>query len=288
MAKRRERKNFRRWAAKQMQRREEISLEKIAPSVLTLCGLCSGASAIPLALMHEWKFAVGAIFAAMVFDMLDGRAARWLGADSEFGTQLDSLADLVSFGLAPAVVAYIWSLSKMGPSGWIAALIFCACSAIRLARFNVQAARDEGATVAHPYFVGLPTPAAAALMMLPLMLSFVLGSGVFRNPMFYLALIAFTSIMMVSTIPTPSLKHVRMTRQLRIAIGMFLFLFVPTLIALPWATLSMGLALYLATIPLVIRGARIAARHHADALEADEELLETEDGDDEEPSYHRR
>ncbi len=88
----------------------------------------------------------------------------------------------------------------------------------------------------------------------------------FRNPMFYLALIAFTSIMMVSTVPTPSLKHVRMTRNVRIAIGMFLCLFVPSLIVLPWGTLSMSLALYLATIPLVIRGARIAARHDAEAL----------------------
>ncbi len=289
MAKHRERKKFRRWAAEQIQRREEISLEKIAPSVLTLCGLCSGVSAIPLALVHEWKFAVTGIAMAMVFDMLDGRAARMLGADSEFGTQLDSLADLVSFGIAPAVVAYIWSLSTMGASGWLAALIFCVCSAVRLARFNVQAARDEGATVAHPYFVGLPTPAAAAFMMLPLMLDFELRGGLFRSPLVYLAVIAFTSIMMVSTIPTPSLKHVRMTPRVRIAIGMFLCLFVPLLIALPWATLSTVLALYALTIPFVIRRARIAARHHADTLEADEALLDVADEDDEEePSFHHR
>jgi CDP-diacylglycerol--serine O-phosphatidyltransferase len=95
--------------------------------------------------------AVAAIFCAMLFDMLDGRAARWLGADGRFGAQLDSLADLMSFGLAPAVVMYAWSLSRMD-AGWTAALIFCACSAIRLARFNVESSRDEGATPSSPWF----------------------------------------------------------------------------------------------------------------------------------------
>ncbi len=86
---------------------------------------------------------------------------RMFGADTRFGAQLDSLADLVSFGVAPGIVMYTWSLSRMGTAGWIAALIFCACGAIRLARFNVQSARDEGATRHNPYFTGLPTPAAA-------------------------------------------------------------------------------------------------------------------------------
>ena len=108
----------------------------------------------------------------MIFDMLDGRAARMLGADTRFGAQLDSLADLVSFGMAPGIIMYSWSLSRMGAAGWIATLIFCAASAIRLARFNVQSVRDEGATKSDPYFTGLPTPAAACMMLLPLLVSF--------------------------------------------------------------------------------------------------------------------
>src|SRR5882672_4956156 len=127
----------RQWASERLERLEDLSVSKIVPSALTLLGLCSGATAILFALIQDWKGAVAAIFCAMLFDMLDGRAARWLGADSRFGAQLDSLADLVSFGVAPTVIIYTWSLWRMGEAGWIAALIFCTCSAIRLARFNV-------------------------------------------------------------------------------------------------------------------------------------------------------
>src|SRR5580692_12820338 len=139
--------------------------------------MCSGASAIRLALESEWKMAVAAVVLAMIFDMLDGRAARMFGADTRFGAQLDSLADLVSFGMAPGIIMYSWSLSRMGVAGWIATLIFCAASAIRLARFNVQSVRDEGATKSDPFFTGLPTPAAACMMLLPLVLSFQQQGG---------------------------------------------------------------------------------------------------------------
>jgi CDP-diacylglycerol--serine O-phosphatidyltransferase len=107
-------------------------------------------------LADEWSTAVTFVIAAMILDMLDGRAARMLGADSRFGAQLDSLADLVSFGVAPGIIMYMWSLSEMGNAGWIAALIFCACAAIRLARFNVESVRDEGATKAIPISPACP------------------------------------------------------------------------------------------------------------------------------------
>ena len=112
---------------------------------------------------------------AMIFDMLDGRAPACSAPIRRFGAQLDSLADLVSFGVAPGIIMYSWSLARMGAAGWIAALIFCAGSAIRLARFNVQSVRDEGATKSDPYFTGLPTPAAACMMLLPLLISFQWG-----------------------------------------------------------------------------------------------------------------
>ena len=157
------------------ERLEELSVGRVVPSVLTLLGLCSGITAIRFALDANWPAAVAAIIFAMLFDMLDGRAARFLGADTRFGAQLDSLADLVSFGVAPGVLVFMWSLSRMGNAGWIAALIFCACSAIRLARFNVQSVRDEGSSPANPYFTGLPTPAAAGLLLLPMLLEFSTG-----------------------------------------------------------------------------------------------------------------
>ena len=158
--------------AARLEKLEELSIRKLVPSTLTLLGLCSGVTAIRYALMADWTSAVAAIVFAMIFDMLDGRAARILGADSRFGAQLDSLADLVSFGVAPAIIMYNWTLARLGPLGWIAALAFCAASAVRLARFNVQAARDEGATNVHPYFTGLPTPAAACMLLLPMLISF--------------------------------------------------------------------------------------------------------------------
>ena len=252
-----ERQSPRQWASEQLERLEDLSVSRIVPSALTLLGLCSGATAIRFALSGDWKWAVAAIFSAMLFDMLDGRAARWLGADSRFGAQLDSLADLVSFGLAPAVVVYTWSLSEMDGPGWIAALVFCACSAIRLARFNVESARDEGATHSYPYFVGLPTPAAAGIMLLPLLLSFEFGNALVRNPLFGVVLIAITSVLMVSRVPTPSLKYIHLNREGRIATAMLVAALAFLAIYVPWATLALGLLIYLATIPFVIHRSHI-------------------------------
>src|SRR6201996_4544982 len=109
--------------AARLEKLEDLSISKLVPSTLTLLGLCSGATAIRFALARDWHDAVAAIVFAMIFDMLDGRAARMLGADTRFGAQLDSLADLVSFGVAPGIVMYTWTLQRMGTAGWIAALI---------------------------------------------------------------------------------------------------------------------------------------------------------------------
>ncbi len=252
------RKRARQIVAARLEKLEDLSIGKLVPSTLTLLGLCSGATAIRFSLENEFKGAMAAVVFAAVFDMLDGRAARLLGADSRFGAQLDSLADLVSFGLAPAVIMYVWSLSRMGDAGWVAALIFCACSAIRLARFNVQAARDEGATTAHPYFTGLPTPAAACLVLFPLLISFQWGSGdgalaaMVREPVVVGVMIAVTSVLMVSKLPTPSIKYMRLQRQHRILAGLFFAALGGALIAWPWATLTIGLLIYVGSIPLAI------------------------------------
>src|SRR6266513_3074747 len=222
----------RQWASERLERLEDrlerledLSIMKVVPSALTLLGLGAGVTAIRFVLTEQWKDAVIALFCAMVFDMLDGRAARWLGADSRFGAQLDSLADLV---------------------------IFCACSAIRLARFNIQAARDEGASHSFPYFTGLPTPAAACVMLLPLLLEFEFGSAFFRDPIFSLVLIALTSVLMVSRVPTPSLKYTELSHQAWIGIAVLTIVLVPFAIYLPWATFIAGICVYLAASPFVI------------------------------------
>ncbi len=248
----------RQMVAARLEKLEDLSLSKLVPSTLTLLGLCSGATAIRYSLTAEWQHAVAAIVCAMIFDMLDGRAARILGADTRFGAQLDSLADLVSFGVAPAVVMYNWCLVRMGNAGWVVALIFCACSAIRLARFNVQSARDEGATKANPYFTGLPTPAAACMMLLPLLISFQWGIAAFdvgpwaSNPWLVSSVIAITSALMVSRLPTPSIKHMRLEREHRLAVGVAGLILLALLIAWPWATLTIGLLIYVATVPVSV------------------------------------
>jgi CDP-diacylglycerol--serine O-phosphatidyltransferase len=247
--------------AARLERLEDISLSKLVPSTLTLLGLCSGATAIRFALEGEWKNAVAGIVFAMIFDMLDGRAARMLGADTRFGAQLDSLADLVSFGVAPALIVYDWSLKPMGGPGWIAALIFCTCSAIRLARFNVQSARDEGATKSNPYFTGLPTPAAACLLLLPMLISFQWNGAIMHDPVVTGVLIALASGLMVSRLPTPSIKYMRLQRQHRYVAAAIAICLAALLIIWPWATLTCGLLIYLASIPVGILAA--APRHEA-------------------------
>src|SRR5258706_5350953 len=142
-----ERRTPRQWASERLERLEDrlerledLSIMKVVPSALTLLGLCAGMTAIRLVLTEHWKGAVIAIFCAMVFDMLDGRAARWLGADSRFGAQLDSLADLVSVGVAPTVIVYTWRLLAMVEAVCLHSVTFCGCSAIRIAALNIQAA----------------------------------------------------------------------------------------------------------------------------------------------------
>jgi CDP-diacylglycerol--serine O-phosphatidyltransferase len=234
------------------ERVEDLSLAKLVPSALTLLGLASGVTAIRLAMEHNWKAAVAFVIFAMVFDMLDGRAARQLGADTRFGAQLDSLADLVSFGVAPALIAYNWTLSRFGEVGWIAAVIFCVCCAIRLARFNIQALRDEGATEANPYFTGMPTPAGACLMLLPLLLSFQFKWTGFQLPLYSCAIALATSILMVSRLSTPSIKYIHIQRQHRIFVVLLGLCAMAALAVRPWATLTVGIALYVLSIPIAV------------------------------------
>ncbi|HXS05215.1 MAG TPA: CDP-diacylglycerol--serine O-phosphatidyltransferase [Rhizomicrobium sp.] len=252
--------------AARLERLEDLSISRLVPSTLTLMGLCSGATAIRFALLSDWKTAVTCVVFAMIFDMLDGRAARMLGADTRFGAQLDSLADLVSFGVAPGIIMYNWSLSRMGAAGWAAALIFCACSAIRLARFNVQSARDEGASKSNPYFTGLPTPAAACMMLLPLLISFQWDGQTVREPWVVGIMIAITSALMVSRLPTPSVKHMRLSREHRFLAGLVGGILVMLLIIWPWATLTGGLLIYVATIPVAVVVHHPAAKAQRAAL----------------------
>ena len=246
------RKRARQIVAARLERLEDISIGKLVPSSLTLLALASGITAIRFAIDGKWEIAVTFIICAGILDMLDGRAARMLGADSRFGAQLDSLADLVSFGVAPSIIMYRWSLEQMDHLGWIAALIFCACGAIRLARFNVESVRDEGATKGNPYFTGLPTPAAACMVLLPLLVSFQWNDPLINQAWVSLTILLVTAALMVSRLPTPSIKYMKLQRQHRILAGICFAALAAALITWPWATMTIGLLIYIASIPFAI------------------------------------
>lgn len=239
--------------------REDFPFGKFLPNGLTLLGLCSGTTAIPFAFGGQWKAAVAAILFATLFDALDGRVARLFHVDSAFGAQLDSLADLVSFGIAPSVLVYLWSLHHAQSAGWAVALIYCACCAVRLARFNVETAERDPLEPPNPHFIGLPTPAAACLILLPMLLSFQFHMQAFSSPLLNAFVVGVMSVLMVSRIPTLSIKHIHIPKAMRPGIVGFVGLLLCSAVLWPWATMTVALIVYLATIPV---SAASDANHH--------------------------
>ena len=199
-----------------------LSLPKLLPNIFTTIGLCSGLTGIRFALEGQWENAVFLILIAACFDMIDGLSARLLKAFSPFGAELDSLADTISFGVAPAIITYLWIRHPMPPTQqvfllewyWIPILFFAACNAFRLARFNVMHL-DEGETKStKSYFIGVPAPAAAGLVLMPLGFDFILArfdqNPVLSNyPTWVIGWVAVVSLLMISRIPTFSFRNVR-------------------------------------------------------------------------------
>ena len=227
----------------------EFPLAHFLPSGITLVGLCCGATAIRFAMSGAWGAAVAAIVCAAIFDLLDGRVARMLGTDSPFGAQLDSLADLVSFGIAPAVIVYNWSLYHAGGAGWAMVLVYCACCAVRLARFMIESPEANEAAEHTAYFTGVPTPAAACLILLPMLLSFQFRDPILTDPFPSMAMVAMTAMLMISRVPTASLKGIHVKREARGAVLAFAGLLLAFAILWPWSTLTVSLLGYLVSIP---------------------------------------
>lgn len=184
----------------------------MVPNMITLAALFGGFYAIVMAMNGRFDLATLGIFAAMVLDSLDGRVARMTNTQSAFGEQMDSLSDMVSFGAAPALVAYVWVLNDIGRWGWIAAFVYCACAALRLARFNVNTG-----VVDKRYFQGLPSPAAAALVagFIWLTTELELDRTVLTWPMFALTL--YAGLTMVTNVPFYSFKDLSLKRSVPFA-----------------------------------------------------------------------
>ena len=229
-----------------------IPVRTLLPNLITLLALCAGLTAIRLAVEDKLEWAVAAIVFAALLDGVDGRVARMLKGTSRFGAELDSLADFVNFGVAPALMLYVWGLHELGNAGWIAAMVFAISTGLRLARFNVMADDPNKPAWAANFFVGVPAPAGAITVLLPIYVYFLgMPRVVFMAPvaLVYTLTIAF---LMVSRLPVFSGKRVgkRVAPEMVLPVFVAVVLFFALLISYPWVVLTIGTVCFLASLPL--------------------------------------
>lgn len=243
-----------------------IPVRMMVPNFFTLLGLCAGLTSIRMSIEGRYDFALAAIVFAALLDGLDGRIARLLKASSRFGAELDSLADFVNFGVAPAIMIFTWGLGSHKSLGWIAVMLFALASALRLARFNAVL-DDDRPKWQSDFFMGVPTPAAAIVVLLPIYL-WHLGIDLRSSPLLLNLVLAYTmviGVMMVSMLPTYSGKLLgeRIEREWVLPIFILVMLAVACLLTYPYATLSIATVLYLAAIPPTWRRYRRLEQMHA-------------------------
>jgi len=238
-------------------RHRHVPVRMLVPNFFTLLALCAGLTSIRMGIEERYELALGAIVFAALLDGIDGRVARLLKASSRFGAELDSLADFVNFGVAPAFLVFNWGLGSLKSLGWICVMIFALASALRLARFNV-AADDEPPKWQAAYFIGMPTPAAAIVVLLPIFIEHLGLDGIRSSRimldfvLIYTLVIAF---LMVSTLPTFSGKLLgeRISREYVLPIFILAIGFVALLVTYPYGTLTGASIAYLASIPFSSR-----------------------------------
>ena len=235
-----------------VRRLSHLSLNRMVPNILTLLALCAGMTAVRYAMGGHFQAAVVAIMVAGVFDGLDGRVARLLKSTSRFGAELDSLADFVSFGVAPAAVLYLWTMAALGSLGWAIVVFYAECCALRLARFNTQLSAEQPSYAAG-FFSGAPAPAGAGLVMVPMFMAFEWGDYVFRSPYFNAVTVSAVALLMISTIPTFSLKRLRIPHNLVVPTLLGVGVMAAFLTTAPWPTLTLVGFAYIASIPLTVR-----------------------------------
>ena len=225
------------------------SLNRLLPNALTMLGLCAGLSAIRFGFDDRWQAAILLIAAAALLDTLDGRMARLMGGPTEFGGQLDSLVDALAFGVAPVMLIYMWSLSGAGGIGWAVTMLFAVCCVLRLARFNVTSAENNLPAWAGSYFSGVPSPAAAGLVLLPMILGVETGWTWLQSPWLTLPWTFTIAILMISWIPTWSFKRIRVPNN-RVTIAMAIVAgAAAAMFTEPWLSLSALIFVYALTIP---------------------------------------
>lgn len=227
-----------------------LTLRGLVPNAITAAALCAGLTGIRFAITGDFRMAVAAVIFAGVLDGIDGRIARLLKAQSRFGAELDSLADNVSFGVAPALVLFMWSLKEVPRFGWFAALAFAVCMALRLARFNARIDLPDEPRKQAGFLTGVPAPVGAGLAFLPMYLSFVTDQPVFADPRLVGVWLAMIAVLVISSVPTLSWARLRPRRSIRLEMIALAGLLVAALLTEPWLTLIAICAAYLLLVPV--------------------------------------
>lgn len=226
-----------------------LAMRAVIPNAITAAAMCSGLTGIRFAMSQRWEEAVIAVILAGVLDGIDGRIARLLKAQSRFGAELDSLADSLSFGTAPALILYLWALGDLTRFGWFAALAFALCGALRLARFNAQIDAREQPHKSAGFLTGVPAPVGAGLAFLPLYLWMATGEALFRDPLLVAAWTVFVAFLMISNLATLSWGRMRPRRDIRLGVIALVGMVFAALLLEPWWTLIAICAGYLLTMP---------------------------------------
>ena len=221
----------------------------LLPNTLTIFGVCLGLSSIKFALDTNYVMSVIAIVFAAILDTLDGRVARLVKGTSKVGKELDSLTDVISFGVAPSFVMYFWTINEIGKVGWMLVLIYTVCCALRLARFNLTVI-EETETWKINFFEGVPSPAAAGLILLPLILNLSDLLQFENTAIISSIVILIVSILMVSKIPTYSLKRILIPRHLTIFLLLGIGIYLSLLIFYTFKTLLFSGLIYIILIPI--------------------------------------
>jgi CDP-diacylglycerol---serine O-phosphatidyltransferase len=221
----------------------------ILPNMLTLIGVCIGLTSIRFALDEKFEFAIIAIIFAALIDGLDGRIARLIKGTSKVGKELDSLTDMISFGVAPAFVMFFWKLDTLGRFGWLVCLIYVICVALRLARFNVNS--NQEASWKDNFFEGVPSPAGGILVLTPLIISLTNFNYIELNydiivPAFFIT----TSLLLISKFPSYSFKKIVIQRKTTIFLLFGIVLFFGLLLIYPFSIISISALLYLLMLPI--------------------------------------
>jgi CDP-diacylglycerol--serine O-phosphatidyltransferase len=242
-----------------------LTLRAMVPNAITAAALCVGLTGIRFAIAGDFEKSVQAVILAGLLDGIDGRAARLLKAQSRFGAELDSLADSISFGVAPALIVYLWTLQSLPRLGWFAALAFAICCVLRLARFNARIDIDDQPHKSAGFLTGVPAPVGAGLAFLPMYLWVASDHAeIFAAPILVGLWVTLIAFLMISSVPTLSWGKLRPRRSIRLEVIALAGLIVAALLTEPWLTLVVISLAYLVLIPIgLLSYARFVRRQRA-------------------------